>query len=371
MPLRRAIGFGLGIAIVLATASGPAMGQYGRRYGYPGGYGRYGWGGWGMGGGGGSYANDPAAGYMTGLGSYARGMGSYEVQDAQARSINAGTILKWNDALRARQRALRQEQQKEDAEKQAQLRARAAADDVESGATLNDLLDRIQEFNPGGIKADAARAEVAPAAIRDIPFQPATEAISICLDQMTADDAWPEPLQDDRFAPDRQAVRSAVRTALDEDVKGEVSDATLKRLDAAVNGLRSKFRGASGDFDLIYADADTFTRGLAGLSRLLKNPAYQKVLAELETYKGTTAGDLLAFMQAFNLRFGPAATDRQSEIYRQLVPMFGRVLAASDGAGRKEPLPADATGQPLRQAAREVFKDMSWQHLDAHAKPEE
>ena len=372
MSRRRAVGFGLGLAIVLTIAPVTAMGQYGGRLGYPGGYGRYGWGGWGRGGGmgGGSIANDPGAGYMAGLGSYARGMGSYEVQDAQARSINAETILKWNDALRARQRALRLEQQQEDAKKQADLRARAAVDNVESGATLNELLDRVQEFSPGGAKGDAAGAEVAPAAIRDIPFEPATEAIALCLDQMTAEDAWPEPLQDDRFAPDRQTVRSAVQAALDEDVKGEVSDASLRKLDAAVNALRTKFRDAAGNLEVVYADADTFIRNLAGLSRLLKNPAYQKVLAELETYRGTTVGDLLAFMQAFNLRFGPAATDRQLDIYHQLVPMFERVLASSDGAGRKAPLPADTTGNPLREAAGEVFKDLSWQHLDAQAKPE-
>ena len=57
---------------------------------YPRGYGSYGWGGWGMG------ATDPAAGYMAGLGAYARGQGVYEVEDAQARAINFGTMQKWN-----------------------------------------------------------------------------------------------------------------------------------------------------------------------------------------------------------------------------------------------------------------------------------
>ena len=61
---------------------------------YPRGYGAYGMSRWG---------GDPAAGYMAGLGSYARGQGVYSLEKAKADSINAETMIKWNKALRARQ----------------------------------------------------------------------------------------------------------------------------------------------------------------------------------------------------------------------------------------------------------------------------
>ena len=59
---------------------------------YPRGYGGYGMSRWGA---------DPAAGYMAGLGSYARGQGVYQLEKAKADAINADTMIKWNKALRA------------------------------------------------------------------------------------------------------------------------------------------------------------------------------------------------------------------------------------------------------------------------------
>ena len=59
---------------------------------YPAGYGGYGMSRWG---------SDPAAGYMAGLGSFARSQGVYRLDKARADSINADTMIKWNKALRA------------------------------------------------------------------------------------------------------------------------------------------------------------------------------------------------------------------------------------------------------------------------------
>ncbi len=58
---------------------------------YPRGYGGYGMSRWG---------SDPAAGYMAGLGSFARSQGVYKLEKARADSINADTMIKWNKALR-------------------------------------------------------------------------------------------------------------------------------------------------------------------------------------------------------------------------------------------------------------------------------
>jgi hypothetical protein len=54
------------------------------QWAYPGNYGRYGYSPYGM---------DPGAGYMAGLGAYARGRGAYLVDEANARSINTDTML--------------------------------------------------------------------------------------------------------------------------------------------------------------------------------------------------------------------------------------------------------------------------------------
>ena len=109
--MRRSPMIVLGALFVISSVS-VADAQWGY---YPGGYGQYGWGGWGA---------DPNAGYMAGLGAYARGAGVYAIDQAKADSINADTMIKWNKALRARQKALREEQAKDAAKEQADQAAR-------------------------------------------------------------------------------------------------------------------------------------------------------------------------------------------------------------------------------------------------------
>ena len=65
------------------------------------------------------WGHDPAAGYMAGLGSFARGQGAYQLDKAQADAINVDTMAKWNKALRARQAALREDKQKEATKREA------------------------------------------------------------------------------------------------------------------------------------------------------------------------------------------------------------------------------------------------------------
>jgi hypothetical protein len=318
--MHRGVRLALGVLVVLAGGVGQAHAQYG--YNYPGGYGMYGWSRWGA---------DPASGYMAGLGSYARGQGVYELLDAKAQAINTDTMVKWNKALRQQQRIVRREQQEAAARDAANQAARNRQEAVESGLTLNVLLDRMIEFNPSGTRAYSAKTPLSPEVIRDIPFQAETEAITICLDQMTADDGWPSTLQDDRFADDRAAIRKAARQALEEDAKGDVSPDSVKQINAAVAKLRAKYTKTNGEFDLLYADADDFVKSLSGLSGMLTNPSLKPILAQLESYRGGTIGDLIAFMHAFNLRFGPATSPRQLDIYKTLAPILSQVLADTGG----------------------------------------
>ena len=96
---------------------------------YPMGYGGYGMSKWGA---------DPGAGYMAGLGSFARSQGVYQLEKAKADAINADTMIKWNKALRARQQVLRAEKQKEAAREEAAARSQAGARTLLiDGTTLN------------------------------------------------------------------------------------------------------------------------------------------------------------------------------------------------------------------------------------------
>ena len=77
----------------------------------------------------------------------------------------------------------------------------------------------------------------------------------------------------------------------------------------------------------------------------------------------TTLGDLLGFMQSFNLRFAPANSFRQRQIYQKLYPMFAEQTNGTPtptptptAAGTAEKPAGDAIGG-LKSAATDLFKD--------------
>ena len=137
----------IGLSICLNLMVPDARAQWG----YPRGYGGYGMSQWGA---------DPAAGYMAGLGSFARGKGAYLLDKAQADAINVDTMAKWNKALRARQLAVREEQQKEAAQRDAARVRRVEQMDLRDGTTFNNLLAQIFDIDPD-------RREVGPGQCAD------------------------------------------------------------------------------------------------------------------------------------------------------------------------------------------------------------
>jgi len=322
---------------------------------YPGGYGGYGMSQWGA---------DPAAGYMAGLGSYARGMGVYELEKAKADSINVDTMVKWNKALRARQRALREEDRKKAIKRESDREARLEQMELRDGTTLNNLLMQIFDSDPASLKSGRARTPLSAGAIREIPFEWDSEAITSCIDQMTGKDSLPGALMDPKYVDERNALHAAVVPALEEDAKGTVSKATCKKINDAVTSFRSRFKKNSADFEPGYQDALDYFTTMASLTRLLNDPAMKAFLAKLDENEQRTVGQLVGFMNSHNLRFGPATSDRQVEIYARLVPIL---TAIRDDLGTGNPTP-DRTGDGLKSAAKQAFKIMSWDELDAHSR---
>lgn len=344
---------GIAIAMVGALAAGTAEGQMM----YPGGYGGYGMSQWGA---------DPGAGYMAALGSYGRSKGVYAVEKAKADAINVVTMQKWNAALRARQIQLAKDKAAEEARRDAELKARVDRLDARDGTTLNGLLFQIFDSDPDVARASRVATPLSPDAIREIPFEWASEAITVCLDQMTAQGSLPPLLAGPTYEAERAAVRAAMSAAVAEDVKGAVSPPTLAKARDAVAKFRASFAKNAADFDPGYPDAKAYLTTLDGLTRTLDDPSMKAFLKLLEDGKERTVGDLIAFMHAFNLRFGPAETDRQAELYARLIPALAAVRDAAVAA-RTTQLPADPDGAALRAAATAAFQGLDWKELDAHA----
>ena len=100
---------------------------------------------------------------------------------------------------------------------------------------------------------------------------------------------------------------------------------------------------------------------------MLNDPSMKMFLEKLENNEERTVGNLVAFMNSYNLRFGPATSDRQIQIYTMLVPIL---TAIRDQVKTVEYTPSapDRTGEGLKAAAKEAFKPMKWDQLEAHAR---
>ena len=84
--------------------------------------------------------------------------------------------------------------------------------DLRDGVTLNNLLAEIFDIDPTAVKSGRANAPISMSAIREIPFEWDSEAVTLCLDQMTGKESLPTPLMAPMYADERDALHAAVRT---------------------------------------------------------------------------------------------------------------------------------------------------------------
>ena len=106
------------------------------------------------------------------------------------------------------------------------------------------------------------------------------------------------------------------------------------------------------ELELGYDDALAYFTTMASLSRLLNDPSMIKFLENLKTNEERTVGDLIAFMDAYNLRFGRAASNRQIEIYTGLFRSSRRFAIQSKPRGLFRLLPigrAKGSRQPPKK----------------------
>jgi hypothetical protein len=332
----RSIRFALVLAAVLAAAS-EARAQYG--------YGR-GWGGWG--------ASTPGSSMARGLGMMSAGAGMYNESTAQARSINANTAMRWNQAMfngsrvgarmfAAREKALKEQNETAYSGLRDRIRNHPTTRDVTDGDALNAVLDVLLNPTNADTSIQQIKTPIRPETIANIPFEVASEGMTVCLDRMTMDGQWPQAVLGDEFKPERDGLRKAIQAALEEDKQGEVDPDTIAGVQAAVDRLRNKFEKLVPQTSPDYVSAHWAIKAMDGLTKMLYSPQMDKVLSELEDYQGATLGDLLGFMQAFNLRFGPANSYRQRLIYQKIYPMLADQASASAGSGGDGNVTAVAT----------------------------
>jgi len=286
----------------------------------------------GRGGGGSTVQGD----ILRGEGTYLMGLGQFNLSTAMAGSINTDTAIKWNQYVYLsieedlHKKYLHRMQRKERNDSNYRRTLQRILDkpdqaDLRSGDALNFVL--MQLIDPRVSRSNYRNAVVPLTGdtIRKIPFQYAARAATFSMERLTGKRAWPLSLRGEAFAKGRKAYERAVDRAIELDIEGKLSGDAVRDVQGAVADLNRKVEevipeSQTGDF----VQARNFLKRLADVPRILKEGPVEKVIAEIDTYPGTSVADLLAFMQKHNLRFGVAESPAENELYAGLFDSFRR-----------------------------------------------
>jgi len=290
----------------------------------------WGWGGWG------GWGETPQGSIARGMGYFYQGLGQYNVNTAQAVAINTDTYMRWNQYLYechlegARRHAalVNADATKTKAaynEYKKALQDHPTAREVENGEALNAALDQLSDPRIASSSLKIATAPIDAKVIRDIPFNSASEAVTIVLSQLKAARQWPAALSGDRFIDDKRQFEEIAEKAPKEDEIGEISPDTLKKAHELVNSLKAKLAADPLGTVQESQEATRFVKTLSGLVRMMEKPDIKEALDQLRLVKSTTLGNLIAFMHVYNLRFGAATTPHQKLIYDQIFPALDEV----------------------------------------------
>ncbi len=347
-----------------------ANAQYG--YGYPGGYGGMGWGGF-----------SAAAGYgqeAAGLGMMASGMGNYNLQTSEARAINVNTNMQLNEYM---YESIRQRDARELAARQAKeartneglkqtatrLRDNPTQADIYSGNALNVAITELSDPRYSAMVGQyAAQMKIPGSAIKNIPFNSASAAVTFGLDKLT--DAQPGPIfqraEFTKEVADYRRLGDQLREEAEAD--GKVKSATVKEFRATIQSAVDKLKALKDVDPAQRSRALTRTKALLGLSYALDGPSIDLFLAELKGDEQIGLDRLLSFLRSFNLRFGIAENPNQKQTYDILYPMLVQLRRDVFGEGTGTLLTDPP--RPVDEAALENFyAGMHEDELNPNKKP--
>jgi hypothetical protein len=311
---------------------------------------QWGYGGWGWGGDWGAtpYSADTAAN-----GRFLVGAGIYNYDTALANQINAQTAMQVNDymaqvtheaafmhAARRHEEFLR-DRTLYDAHIQA-LRDNPTPQQIENGDALNQVVRDLSDPRLSSSSLRAADAPVPASFIGEVPFESSTERVTILLDKLRSAFKWPEVFEEPRFNNDKKLFDDVVSRLKTEDQEGDISPKTLREARQMVNDLDSKITAQPLRDEDDQKQAQRFVNTFRTLIGLLEKPDTAAALAKLRDLQDVRIGNLLGFMHAYNLRFAPATTRKQREIYHNLWETLDRTrdqVLADAKLDLRKPLP--------------------------------
>jgi hypothetical protein len=272
----------------------------------------------------------PQGDIARGQGVFLMGAGLFNLNTAMADSINVDTAIRWNQYVYlsikedlhekyVRKQLKRQfniTMQREMAER---LRNNPDQADLRNGDALNTVLKELLDPR---ISPSNYRRSVVPLpgdVIRKIPFNSASTMSTFSMDRLIGKKDWPLALRGEAFEKERRKYEKAIDTAINQDVEGKLSREAVVAVETAIQDLDDKIEKTIPQSRVDdYKQAKLFARALSDNPRMLRERVVERVIAAIETYAGTSVGDLVMFMQKYNLRFGVAGNPTENELYAGL-----------------------------------------------------
>lgn len=312
---------------------------------------------------------------MKGLGVLASGMGYYNYQTALANSIEADTMMRWNQYLflsqqeanrRYAETSARRDKRTKKAQAEIDRRLRENPDqrDIHSGSALNIAVDDITDPRAYYRPMKSAKSIVRREAFRDIPFQNARAGVSISINQLMNLDL-PKALMISTFDSDRSALREIhlkIERGLE---KGEApARATLDEAKKIVETAHARAVELYDKNSRELVSSEGYLGALASFYDMLDSPGLSVLLVKRETAIEITLDQLILFMNAYNLRFGKAIDARQRAVYAEIYPMLTALRGeVSDSLAQSPPIPM----RSRKTKNESYFSAVNYDDLKKHA----
>jgi hypothetical protein len=277
----------------------------------------------------------PGGDYLRGVGIAAWGMGSYNLNTAQAERINTGTFIvlneyMWNVAKnenrenwehRKQVMAARLEYRKKIQER---IHDHPEGLDVMHGDALTSILRDIMDPKVSESSSRYAKVPLEADVLRRIPFKLGEKGETFSMNRLSlkSKKKWAVAFQDPQFTSLCQAFQHAVDNALDLAIDGKQTQDAIEAVQRAVNNLEDKVLRTAYILDPVNqrlaSEARKQIDTIRKTARLFETGPIQLVLADIDKCPVTTVDELRLFMRRHNLTFAEALTPDERTLYPDL-----------------------------------------------------
>ena len=310
--------------------------------------------------------NDAAV--LRGEGAFLRGAGSYNLNTAQATSINVDTVIRWKQDLRKIEAERRDLHARNEAGKKLkiedvkrrqqmrgqQLRANPTAEDIQTGEALNALLYDLTDPDITSAMWTSRVVELPKGmSVKDLifrftPFSGSTntsKALSrgvIALSLLdTTGDKWPTVMKQAALNKERIAYETTYAKLREQLLGDKLKLETLGELDRSLDSLKAKVQTEIPKDRGFRDEATKFVEDMKNSTRFFDAATVdyaKEILVDTKDNDARTVAELVGFMLKYRLQFASAERSPTGrvlygqlyELMKQQTNMLGNPTAASN-----------------------------------------